>query len=423
MNYKKASRYGVFLVILGAFFYCYEYFLRIAPSVMEPDLQHYFNINATMFGTLVGFYYYAYTPMQLVVGVSLDRYKTRNVITFAILCCALGSLMFATTHSFEIAAAGRFLQGLGSAFAFIGALKLASRYLSAWWFGSFAGTATTLGFLGGASGDIALTHMVQSIGWQNLIHIFVVMGFIFAAIFWLCMTFIPKKTIIFDHSNDEPPLSLREAIVQLLMLFKQPYLWIAGILGGLLFLPTIVFADLWGIPYLQEFHGYSLTQAGIASSMIYFGWAIGSPFQGIISNLLKQRLRIIFWGAILATLTGGVVLYVHALPFIAVCVLFLLMGIFSSVECITFAMGADVCTPRTTAMTMAFINFFVMLSGIFMQSGVGFLLDLNWSGGMQNGVRYYSPSNYQHAMIVVPVSLLLAAIISFWAKDKKLRLK
>lgn len=422
VNRQKASKFGVFLVILGALFYCYEYFLRIAPSVMEPDLLHYFGIDATLFGTLVGFYYYAYTPMQLVVGVTLDRYKTRDVITFAILCCAIGSLMFATTHNYEVAAVGRFLQGLGSAFAFIGALKLASRYLSAWWFGSFAGTATTLGFLGGASGDIALTHLVQHIGWQSLIHIFVVLGFVFAALFWLFMTFKPKKLITFDHSN-EPPLTLNEAIIQLLMLFKEPYLWIAGILGGLLFLPTIVFADLWGIPYLQEFHGYTLTQAGLASSMIYFGWALGSPFQGIISNLLNKRLKVIFWGAVLSTITCGIVLYVHALPFTAVCILFFLLGIFSSVECITFAMGADVCTPRTTAMTMAFINFFVMLSGIFMQSGVGVLLDCNWSGSMQNGVRYYSASDYQHAMLVVPVSLLLAAIIAFWIKDKTLRLK
>lgn len=421
-SHKKASLFGVFIVVLGALFYCYEYFLRIVPSVMEPDLLQYFMINATLFGTLIGFYYYAYTPMQLVVGVLLDRYKTRNVITFAILCCAIGSLIFATTKTFEMAAIGRFLQGLGSAFAFVGALKLASRWLPIWWFASFSGICTTLGFLGGATGDIFLTHVVQNIGWQNLIHIFVVIGFIFAAVFWICTTIKLKNPVTFDYSK-EPPLTLQRAVIQLLMLFRQPYLWVAGILGGLLFLPTIVFADLWGIPYLQEFHGYSLTQAGLACSMIYFGWAVGSPFQGIISNLLHKRLRVIFCGAVLATITGSVVLYASSLSFMNVCILFFLLGIFSSVQCLTFAMGADVCTPQTTAMTMAFINFFVMLSGIFMQSGVGMLLDWNWSGIMQNGVRYYTSLDYQHAMIVVPISLLLSAILALLIKDKKLRLK
>ncbi len=420
--YEKASRYGVFLVILGAVFYCYEYFLRIAPSVMHIDLMQYFKIDATMFGGLSAFYYYAYTPMQLLVGISLDRYKPKYVITFAILCCAVGSLLFASTPHYYLAALGRFLQGLGSAFAFVGALKLASRYLSAWWFASFAGTCTTLGFLGGASGDILLTHLMEIITWQHLIMIFVALGFVLAIVFWICMSLKPLGMKTFDYSR-EPPLTLNGAILQLLNLFKQPYLWMAGILGALLYLPTMVFADLWGIPYLQEFHGYSLTQAGLATSMVYFGWAIASPFYGIISNLLRKRLRVIFVGALLAFIVSWVVLYDTHLSFAGVCILFLFLGILSSVECLTFAMGADVCTPRTIAMTMAFINFFIMLSGIFMQTVVGWLLDISWSGTVQNGVRIYTSLDYQHAMLVVPVSLIIAVFLALIVKDKKLRLE
>ncbi len=422
LNEQRASRFGMFIVILGALFYCYEYFLRIAPSVMQINLMEYFKIDATLFGTLSGFYYYAYTPMQLVAGVVLDKYKIKYVITVAILCCSFGSILFASTPNYELAATGRFLQGLGSAFAFIGALKLASRYLPIWWFASFSGTATTLGFLGGATGDIVLTHWVQTMGWQSLINIFVVLGFILAFIFWVSMSLKLKNLNRFDHTT-EAPLTLKAAIIQLLMLFKKPYLWAAGLLGGLLFLPTIVFADLWGIPYLQDFYGYSLTKAGLACSMIYFGWALGSPFQGILSNLLRKRLRVILWGSILATLFISVVLYVHALPFIVVCILLALFGIASSVECLTFAMGADICTPQTTAMTMAFINFFVMISGLFMQKVVGWFLDLNWSGHLQNGIRVYTSQDYQHAMLVVPIALIIAAILAFTVKDKNLRLQ
>lgn len=419
---QKASNYGLLIVTLGALFYCYEYFLRIAPSVMQVDLMEYFKINATLFGSLSGFYYYAYTPMQLVVGVMLDRYKTKNVIAFAILCCTFGSILFSSTPNYELAALGRFLQGFGSAFAFIGALKLASRWLPVWWFASFSGTATTLGFLGGATGDILLTHMMRTMDWQSLLHIFVILGFILTVVFWLCMSIKLKNPVTFDQT-EMPPLTLKEAIIQLLALFKNKYLWTAGILGGLLFLPTIVFADLWGIPYLQDFHGYSLTKAGFACSMIYFGWAIGSPVQGVISNLLNKRLRVILYGAVLSAIFICLVMYIQALPFIGVCFLLLLFGIASSVECLTFAMGADVCTPRTTAMTMAFINFFVMLSGLFMQRAVGWLLDFSWTGTLQNGIRVYTSQDYQHAMVVVPISLILAAILALIMRDKPLRLK
>jgi MFS family permease len=423
MSRQKASLFGILIVILGALFYCYEYFLRIAPSVMATDLMHFFSLNATMFGALSGFYYYAYTPMQLFVGVIVDRYKIRNVLVIAILCCALGSLLFASTHSYHLAAAGRFLQGFGSAFAFVGALKLATKWLPVWWFAAFSGICTSLGFLGGAFGDISLTHLMQIMGWQELIHIFVVVGFIFAALVWVCLSLHPKHAREFDEIRKGGDIvTLKGAFLQLWDLIKKPYIWIAGIMGGLMFLPTIVFADLWGIPYLQEFHGYSLTQAGLMTSMIYFGWALGGPLQGILSSLLKKRMRLLFWNALLATLLSCIFLYMSGLSYLGLCIILFIFGMASSAQILTFAMGRDICTVHTTGMAMAFINFLVMISGMFMQSGVGKLLDLSWSGHMANGLRVYTSSDYQHAMVVVPVSLLISAIIALVTKDRELKL-
>ncbi len=423
MSRQKASLFGVLIVILGALFYCYEYFLRIAPSVMAVDLMHFFSLNATMFGALSGFYYYAYTPMQLFVGVILDRYKIRNVLVVVILCCAVGSLLFASTHDYSLAAFGRFLQGFGSAFAFVGALKLATKWLPVWWFAAFSGICTSLGFLGGAFGDISLTHLMQIMNWQDLIHIFVVIGFVFAGVVWFCMSIRPKHAREFDLKlKSAEVVTLKMAFLQLWRLIKMPYIWIAGIIGGLMFLPTIVFADLWGIPYLQEFHGYSLTQAGLVTSMIYFGWAVGGPLQGIFSSILKKRMRLLFWNALLATVLSCVFLYMSGLSYVGLCILFFVFGMASSSQILTFAMGRDVCTVHTTGMAMAFINFLVMISGMFMQTGVGKLLDVSWSGHLQNGLRIYTSSDYQHAMIVVPASLLISAVIALLVKDRELNL-
>src|SRR5262245_9308234 len=109
---------------LGALFYCYEYLLRIAPSVMMVDLMQAYQINATVFGNLAAFYYYAYTPVQLPVGVLMDHYGPRRLLTFACLACALGSYLFAHASYISMAQFGRFLVGFGSAFAFVGVLKL-----------------------------------------------------------------------------------------------------------------------------------------------------------------------------------------------------------------------------------------------------------------------------------------------------------
>lgn len=77
-NRTNYAMIGWLLCGLGAIFYSYEYLLRIAPSVMENALRTHFNLSASGFGFLSSIYYLAYVPMQLPVGVLLDRYGRRD---------------------------------------------------------------------------------------------------------------------------------------------------------------------------------------------------------------------------------------------------------------------------------------------------------------------------------------------------------
>ena len=125
-NYKMM---GWLVCSLAALYYCYEYLLRVTPSVMEGPLREHFGLSAAGFGFLSAFYYYAYVPLQVPVGVLLDRYGPRVLLTTACLICVIGTFLFAGTSVFWIAAVGRFLVGFGSAFAFVGVLKLATIWL------------------------------------------------------------------------------------------------------------------------------------------------------------------------------------------------------------------------------------------------------------------------------------------------------
>ena len=93
---------------LGALYYAYEYLLRISPSAMEFALRSHFGLTATGFGILSSVYYYAYVPMQLPVGILMDRFGPRRLLTIACAICVLGTLMFANASSVGVAGAGRF---------------------------------------------------------------------------------------------------------------------------------------------------------------------------------------------------------------------------------------------------------------------------------------------------------------------------
>jgi len=118
-NRRNYALIGWLICGLGALFYSYEYLLRIAPSAMETALREHFNLSATGFGHISSIYYYAYVPMQLPVGIMMDRYGPRRLLTFACMVCVIGTFLFTGTTSFWVAASGRFLVGLGSAFGYL----------------------------------------------------------------------------------------------------------------------------------------------------------------------------------------------------------------------------------------------------------------------------------------------------------------
>ena len=96
---------------------------------MQKDLMKYFKITVAGFGSLSAFYLYIYTPLQLIVGIIIDMFSIRFILFTAALLCALGCFLFALTSSFPIACFARVMQGAGSAFVYIGALKLAATWL------------------------------------------------------------------------------------------------------------------------------------------------------------------------------------------------------------------------------------------------------------------------------------------------------
>ncbi|WP_238371145.1 hypothetical protein, partial [Heliomarina baculiformis] len=71
---KKAMRPGarsVFAVV--SIFFLYEFVARIKPSLASGEIAEWFGLTNGGFGTLSSVFFLIYAPMQLVVGMVLDR--------------------------------------------------------------------------------------------------------------------------------------------------------------------------------------------------------------------------------------------------------------------------------------------------------------------------------------------------------------
>ncbi|WP_108652989.1 MFS transporter [Dongshaea marina] len=389
----------------------YEYYIRIAPGIMINELMVHFSVGATAIGTLAGFYFYAYTPMQIVVGPLLDRFKVHHLLTFAVVVCALGCILVgvAPTGFIAFAYAGRFLQGLGSAFAFVGILKLGSMILPNDRLALVSGIITSLGFIGAMAGQDSLTVLVDHFSWQSTLIGVGIFGFILTPIFFIYVRNPNNK------QGNQETVTTRELLQGLWMTVKQPYLWVVGLIGGILFMPNSVFVSLWGIPFLEHTQHLQKSDAIFACSLVFLGWAVGSPIQGWLSDKLQARMRLLFLGAIVAAGIMFTILYQPGLSYKSLCVLFFLFGLFSSAQVSVFPLAIEFMPKRYSGTAIAFVNFLTMLGGLTMQRGIGVFLDHEWSGHLENGLRVYSNSDYQNALAIIPVLLLGAAALSVCA--------
>jgi MFS family permease len=99
--------------LLTAVYYFYQYALRSAPAVMMPQSSEAFGLGPLGVASIVGLFYYGYSPFSLVAGAAMDRLGPRRLLPAAAAVVGLGALLFATGSS-EIASIGRFLQRLSS---------------------------------------------------------------------------------------------------------------------------------------------------------------------------------------------------------------------------------------------------------------------------------------------------------------------
>ncbi len=394
---------------LGALFYCYEYVLRIMPSVMASDLMQTFDINAFALGNLAAFYYYAYTPMQLPVGVLMDRYGPRRLLVIAALACALGSYLF-SHGNIHVAHFGRFMVGFGSAFAFVGVLKLATIWLPPTRFAMIAGWITTLGMLGAMGGVRLMGNLVQNIGWVEVTNFAVIGGVIIAAVFWFA---IPHHKKYSPPANNvvKPTLSFKKLLREVVQLLEKPQIWLVGLVGLALYIPLSVFAELWGIPFLQRTYDVPSIRADHLVSMIFLGWAIGSPITGWISDQLRNRRMPLIIGSAMAAVIVVLILYFPHITKAHLGLWFLAFGIASSVEVVVFAIAREISPPELAATAMAITNLLVMLGGVVFQPVLGMLLDMFAGTHATGSLSVYSGRNFQDAMAILPIGLILSVVI------------
>lgn len=409
------SAYPWFMVACGMLFYCYNYFLRSGPSVIQNELSQSLHITAYQFGFLTSAYYWAYTPMQIPAGMIYDKFGVRVVLGFACLVGVLGLHFFLNADTYTVAWLGRFMIGIGCAFAYIGTLKLAATWLPDNLFATAAGLATAAGMTSGALTQRYISHAVQVTGnYQFAMHSGLVIGILLSIIIFIFVRDMPKTS-----TKAKPPsMDIRTLLTTVKTIFKNPQMWLIGAIGCLLYLPASVFLDAYCKEFLVTVYGISGRDAVNIANITFLGWIVSGPIIGAYSDRIKRRRMPLILSSSFAAAMLCIVFYMpHMFSLYGLYVAFFLTGISCGGHPLCFSLGRENYPENVSGTAIATTNAFIMLGGMLFPPLVGELLDLHSTAIGIGGLPIHDASDYIFALSVIPIGVATGIILSLFVKE------
>ena|SRR5437773_7543370 len=82
-------------------------------------------------------------------------------------------------------------------------------------------------------------------------------------------------------------------LASLKTVFSNPQSILCGLIAGLLFIPTTIFDMTWGVRFLQEGRGREYEDAVRIAATVPFGWMIGCPLLGFVSDRIGRRKPVV----------------------------------------------------------------------------------------------------------------------------------
>lgn len=401
---------------LAATFYFSDYLARVAPGVMHRELQADFGINEVGFTTLTAFFYIPYIIMQIPVGLTVDRFKIRYLLTSMSLITAIGCCVFAMSHGLVMASFARVLIGFSAAFAFISALRLATSWFPPEKLGLLAGLTQALGMLGASAGQAPLSFLVSAVGWRQSM---VIVSSIFIVLAVLLFRFIqenPVSTAVTHKIKQKTVAASLSIWASLRKVLSHRQTWLNALYAGFLYAPTTVIGESMGPAYLAYGRGLNIHWAAFAIGLIFIGWVIGGPIFGHWSDRIGKRKPLMLLSGVCGVVFTSAFVFLPSLSSTAICVIFFLFGMTNNGVALAYAMSTELSQRVVIGTAIAFTNMMSIFVGAGLQPLVGYLVDQH-SGLRGYHVDLLRLSDFQAGLWLLPIFSVIACMLVFTIKE------
>jgi MFS family permease len=193
------------------------------------------------------------------------------------------------------------------------------------------------------------------------------------------------------------------------MVFRNPQSILCGLISGLLFIPTTIFDMVWGVRYLQEGIGHDYATAVLLSAAVPFGWIIGCPLLGAISDRIGRRKPVIVAGGVVLAASLVWILYgpVDVLPRY---VLGLTAGIASGAAMLPYSVIKEANPAEVGGTATGVVNFLNFTFSALLGPVFAALLH-QVSGGLAPLTREHFQTAFTPLLYGVGLAIVLALVL------------
>ena len=393
----KINATGLLVFLSCALFFMYEFILRTVVGTFQIPIMHDLNLTPFSFSLLsTTGYSLICALMQIPVGMIAVRMGLKKTLLIAALICSMSTTGFALSYQFNIAILCRMIMGFGSSFGFICLLIAVYDWMPRKRIAFYIGLSQFIGTMGPmlAAGPLNSLSQTTVIGWRWIFFCMTGIGLIIAI---LALLFVKE-----NRRSDEKFVILTkpDAIIKSMQnIMHQKQIWFIALFSACVYFAIEYLSENVGVEFLIK-KGLSSTFSSYMITLAWFGYALGCPLLGFISDKIQRRKPLMLASALIAVVSLSGIIY-FPLGQLATASCFLLLGLSASGQSIGFAVIAEQCKKEYLGGALGFNNAMIAL---FTAVGAPFI------GSILSCPPYMQ--NYQKALFILIALPLLATLLS-----------
>lgn len=403
MEYPRSVIQPWLVCFVASLFFFYEFIQGNMFASIGENIMRDFSIKVDKMAYLSSIYYLSNVVFLFVAGMMLDRFSAKKTMIFAMLLCVLSTFFLAHTESFYMALVCRFITGIGSAFCFLGPIRIASRWFPPSRMALVTGMIVTIAMSGGMLAQYPLTKMVVYFGWRQSLILVGWLGLALLAAMAFLIKDKPKDMVLPKHENTNVLSNAEQAYLNTQNIRAALY-------TSLMNMSVAVFGAMLGSLYLMQRLDVGKEDAAMVNSMLFLGAIVGGPFMGWLSDKMGLRVLPMKMGAIASLVTIMSIMYLPV-SLTLMTVLFFLLGFFTASQVISYALVAESSPPAITATAVSLISILTQGGYIVYQNLFSFILAKAGEVHLVNQVPVYSLQSYQNGALLFPLGLCLSFLL------------